>query len=331
MSLLIGIDGTTLDDATRARLGDKRVAGVILFSRNYQDRAQLSELIGSMRAVRRNLLLCVDQEGGRVQRLRTGYTDLPPLAAIGALYQRNRKAGLRACGLHAWLMAHEVLASEIDFSLAPVADLARGNQAIGDRAFAADPLACAELTAVYVDRMIRSGMAATLKHFPGHGSVTPDTHVELASDERSLAELAHTDLLPFSVGIEAGAAAVMMAHISYPRVDRKAAGFSKRWIHGVLRNTLKFRGLVMGDDVSMAGAAAAGGIGERVTAHYRAGCDLVLVCQPEAVDEALGVRVPRVKSAKLKSLRARDTRWAQKVMNSSEFALRAEQLRSLLA
>jgi beta-N-acetylhexosaminidase len=331
MSLLIGIDGTTLDDTARTQLGDKRVAGVILFTRNYQDRAQLRSLISEIRGVRRNLLVAIDQEGGRVQRLRNGFTALPALADIGALHQRNRKAGLHACALHAWLMAHEVLASEIDFSLAPVVDLARGNQAIGDRAFAVDPVACAELAAVYVDRMIRSGMAATLKHFPGHGSVAPDTHLELASDERSLAELAHTDLLPFAVGIEAGASAVMMAHVSYPRIDRKAAGFSKRWIKGVLRDTLRFRGLVMGDDVSMAGAAAAGSIAERVGAHYRAGCDLVLVCEQRAVNEALAARIPRVKSARLKALRARDARWAQKVVDSSEFALRSEQLRSLLS
>lgn len=330
MSLLIGIEGTALNETERHWLADPRVAGVILFSRNYSDREQLQALTGSIRSLRRNLLLAVDQEGGKVQRLRHSFVELPPLAQIGELYARDRQAGLQACGLHAWLMAHEIIAADIDLSLAPVADLERGNRAIGNRAFSADPLLSAELTAVYVDRMYRSGMAATLKHFPGHGSVIPDTHEEAASDDRSLATLALTDLLPFAVGIKAGAGAVMMAHVSYPQVDRKPAGYSKRWIHGVLRGTLGFRGVVMGDDVSMVAAADAGSISERVSAHYRAGCDLVLACQPAAVEEALSARVPRIRGAKLKSLRSRDGKWARQVVASSEFAQRQTQLWSLL-
>lgn len=330
MSLLIGIEDTRLSATSRARLADKRIAGVILFARNYTDKAQLAELVADIRAVRRGLLIAVDQEGGPVQRFRSEFTALPALARIGALFAADRRAGTQACALHAWLMCHELLALDIDLSLAPVADLARGNRAIGERAFHADPVLNAELVALYVDRMERSGMAATLKHFPGHGSVPEDTHHDVATDRRTLSALAHTDLLPFAVGIQAGARAVMLAHVSYPQVDRRPAGYSRRWIRDLLRHTLRFRGVVMGDDVSMAGAASAGDVADRVRAHYRAGCELVLACQPEAVDAALAARIRRLPVARVKTLRGRDIRWARKVLASSEFADRRTQLEELL-
>lgn len=332
VSLLIGIAGTTLATHERAWLADRRVAGLILFSRNFTDPAQLRALVADVRSVRRRLLLCVDQEGGRVQRLAQGFTPLPALAAIGQLYAADRTAGRAACLLHAWIMATEVLAYDIDLSLAPVADLGFGNAAIGDRAFSAAPQDCAELTALYVDRMWRCGMAATLKHFPGHGAAGPDSHHEAVVDPRALGELARTDLLPFAAGIAAGAHAVMTAHISYPQVDAAAAGYSKRWIGKILRGMLRFRGVVMGDDVSMAGAAAAGSIAERVRAHYRAGCDLVLACQPDAVPEALSVQPqPRLKGTHQRLLKARDPKWARHLLEGEEFAERVHRLKELLS
>lgn len=331
MSLLIGIAGTALAAHERAWLNDRRVAGVILFSRNYTDPTQLRELVGEIRSVRKRLLLCVDQEGGRVQRLAHGFTPLPALAEIGRLYAVDRHAGREACLLHAWIMATEILAHDLDLSLAPVADLGTGNAAIGDRAFSAGAQACAELTALYVDRMWRCGMAATLKHFPGHGAAGPDSHLEAVVDPRALGALAGADLLPFAAGIAAGAHAVMTAHISYPQVDAAAAGYSKRWIGKILRGTLRFRGVVMGDDVSMIGAAAAGSIADRVRAHYRAGCDLVLACQPEAVPEALSVQPqPRLKGAHQRLLKARDPKWARHLLEGEEFAERVHRLKELL-
>lgn len=332
MSLLIGIAGPELAAHERDWLADRRVAGVILFTRNYRDPEQLRALVAAIRAVRRRLLLCVDQEGGRVQRLRQGFTELPPLAAIGQLYAADRSAGREACLLHAWLMATEILAYDIDLSLAPVADVGFDNVAIGDRSFSADPRIAAELTALYVDRMWRCGMAATLKHFPGHGAAGPDSHFETVTDGRTLDALAARDLLPFAAGIAAGAHAVMTAHIRFPAVDpQHAAGYSRRWIGKVLKGTLGFRGAVMGDDVSMVAAAEAGTVADRVRAHYRAGCDLVLACQPEAVPEALSVAPqPRLKGQLHRQLKARDPKWARHLRDDDDYAARTERLKTLL-
>jgi beta-N-acetylhexosaminidase len=184
-------------------------------------------------------------------------------------------------------MASELRASGIDFSFAPVVDLARGNAAIGLRAFHADPSITAELAQAYVRGMHLGGMAAVLKHFPGHGSVAADTHKATAIDPRSLEEMYRDDLQPFAQCIEARVEAVMMAHVIYPAVDSHPAGYSKIWIEKILRSELDFRGAIISDDISMAAAGAAGSVGDRVRAHLDAGCDLVLACFPEVVDEAL--------------------------------------------
>jgi beta-N-acetylhexosaminidase len=175
----------------------------------------------------------------------------------------------------------------LDLSFAPVADLERGNLAIGDRAFHADPLICAELTAVYVDTLQRCGMPATLKHFPGHGSVLADTHHDRAIDPRPLPQILDEDVLPFATAIAAGARAVMMAHVEYPQADAHAAGYSRYWIQQVLRAGLGFQGVVISDDIGMVAGAALGAVSARLDAHARAGCDLVLVCDPAQVPAAL--------------------------------------------
>jgi beta-N-acetylhexosaminidase len=184
-------------------------------------------------------------------------------------------------------MASEVRASGVDLSFAPVVDLGRGNRAIGDRAFSADPDVVAAFTRAYVQGMHDAGMAATLKHFPGHGSVLEDTHVDDAIDDRPLDEIRELDLVPFEAGISAGADAVMMAHVVYPQVDKDPAGYSARWIGDILRDEMKFRGVVFSDDIGMAAAFSAGGIKARIDAHLDAGCDVVLVCHPELVPESL--------------------------------------------
>ncbi|HUW53102.1 MAG TPA: beta-N-acetylhexosaminidase [Rhodanobacter sp.] len=286
--LMIGVAAPELAEHEKAWLRAPGVAGVLLFSRNYRSREQLQALCDSLRDVGGDeLLIAVDQEGGPVQRFRDGFTRLPPLAAIGAVYDRDRAEAVRLAEEHAWVMASELRASGVDFSFAPVVDLARGNAAIGLRAFHADPAATAELGQAYVRGMHLAGMAAVLKHFPGHGSVATDTHKAAAIDPRSLADIRRDDLRPFAECIDARVEAVMMAHVTYPAVDHRPAGYSTIWIEQILRGELGFAGAVISDDISMAAAGTAGSVGERVRAHLDAGCDLVLACFPEVVEEAL--------------------------------------------
>lgn len=285
--LVIGIAGPALAAHERDWLRHEAVGGVILFTRNFVSREQVRDLCGELRdAAGKPLLLCVDQEGGPVQRLREGFSRLPELARFGVQYDRDAEAALADAERHAWLMASEIRGIGLDLSFAPVVDLKRGNRAIGERAFHPEPRIAAELGRAYVRGMHAAGMAATLKHFPGHGSVLEDTHFDAAVDPRPLATLRGEDLLPFEAGIAAGAEAVMMAHVSYPAVDADPAGYSKPWID-LLRHALGFRGVVFSDDIGMAAAESAGGVKARIDAHYDAGCDAVLVCAPTLVADAL--------------------------------------------
>ena len=286
--LVIGVSGHELTARERDWLQHDACAGVILFLRNFASKAQVMELTQSIReAAPRPMLLCVDQEGGRVQRFRDGYSKLPPLEGFDALYRRDADAALELAREHAWLMASEIRATGLDLSFAPVVDLARGNRAIGNRAFSPDPQVVAAFTRAYVDGMHAAGMAATLKHFPGHGSVPEDTHFEVAIDDRSLDQLRGLDLVPFAAGIDAGAEAVMMAHVTYPQVAPEPAGYSPRWIREILRQDMGFRGVVFADDIGMAAAFGAGGVKARIDAHLDAGCDIVPVCHPDIVEEGL--------------------------------------------
>ena len=289
--LVIGVAGTELTAQERAWLQHDAVAGVILFKRNFASRQQVADLSAAIReAAPRPQLLCVDQEGGRVQR-------------FDAIYHRDPAAALALAEEHAWLMASEIRASGVDLSFAPVVDLARGNRAIGDRAFSDDPQVVAAFTRAYVRGMHSVGMAATLKHFPGHGTVLEDTHFDDAVDPRPLETLRAQDLVPFAAGIEAGADAVMMAHVAYPAVAPEPAGYSPRWIGEILRDEMGFRGVVFSDDIGMAAAYSAGGIKARVDAHLDAGCDVVLVCHPQLVDESLrAVEGRRLNTAALTGL-----------------------------
>lgn len=285
--LVIGIAGPALAGNERDWLRHAAVGGVILFTRNFVSREQVTALCEDLRtAAGKPLLLCVDQEGGPVQRFRDGFSRLPELARLGALHDTDADAALAQATEHAWLMASEMRAIGLDLSFAPVLDLKRGNRAIGERAFHLEPRVAAELGRAYVRGMHAAGMAATLKHFPGHGSVLEDTHFDVAVDPRPLQMLRAADLLPFEAGIAAGAEAVMMAHVSYPAVDADPAGYSPRWID-LLRNELGFRGVIFSDDIGMAAAESAGGVAARIHAHYEAGCDSVLVCAPSLVPEAL--------------------------------------------
>ena len=286
--LVIGVAGKTLSAEERDWLQHPSCAGVILFTRNFASRAQVAELSQAIRAAApRPQLVCVDQEGGRVQRFREGYSALPSLDGFGRLYATDPDAAMALAHEHAWLMASEIRASGVDLSFAPVVDLGRGNRAIGDRAFSADPNVEAELTRAYVRGMHAAGMGATLKHFPGHGSVLEDTHFDEAVDNRSLEAIRELDLVPFAAGIDAKADAVMMAHVVYPQVAPEPAGYSPRWIQDILRKEMGFRGVVFSDDIGMAAAFSAGGVKARIDAHLDAGCDVVLVCHPDLVEESL--------------------------------------------
>lgn len=290
--LMIGVAGTELQAHERDWLQHAACAGVVLFARNFASQAQVAELAAAIReAAPRPQLLAVDQEGGRVQRFRDGYTALPALEGFDALFAPDPDAALALAREHAWLMASEVRASGVDLSFAPVVDLGRGNRAIGNRAFSPDPRVVAAFARAYVEGMHQAGMAATLKHFPGHGSVPEDTHVDTAIDDRPLQAIREDDLVPFAAGIAAGADAVMMAHVIYPQVAPDPAGYSRTWIE-LLRGEpatggLGFRGVVFSDDIGMAAAGARGGVGARVNAHLDAGCDVVLACHPEIASEAL--------------------------------------------
>ena len=286
--LIFGISGTELTAQERDWLQHPAAAGVILFKRNFASRQQVTELAAAIReAAPRPQLLCVDQEGGRVQRFIEGFTKLPALAPFGPLHDRDPGAALRLAQEHAWLMASEIRAIGLDLSFAPVVDLGRGNLAIGDRAFHADPQVVAAFTRAYVQGMHAAGMAATLKHFPGHGSVLEDTHFDEAIDPRPLDVLEREDLVPFAAGIEAGAEAVMLAHVTYPAIAPEPAGYSPFWLKDVLRDRMGFRGVAFSDDIGMAAAESAGGIKARIDAHLDAGCDVVLVCAPALVEDSL--------------------------------------------
>lgn len=286
--LVIGVAGTELNAQERDWLQHDACAGVILFKRNFASRAQVSELSAAIRAAApRPQLICVDQEGGSVQRFQAGYSALPALEDFGRVYAADPVAALELAQEHAWLMASEVRASGVDLSFAPVVDLGRGNLAIGNRAFSADPQVVAEFTRAYVRGMHAAGMAATLKHFPGHGSVREDTHFNDAIDPRPLEAIRAEDLVPFVAGIDAGADAVMLAHVVYPQVAPEPAGYSPLWIKTILREEMGFRGVVFSDDIGMAASFSAGGVKQRIDAHLDAGCDVVLVCHPKLVEESL--------------------------------------------
>ena len=222
-----------------------------------------------------------------MQRFRDGFSRLPALKRLGERYAYDAAGALALAEQHAWLMASEILALGIDLSFAPVADLGRGNRAIGERAFHDDPAVVAAFTAAYVRGMRRAGMAVTLKHFPGHGSVLEDTHFDTAIDPRAFDEIERSDLYPFSAGQAAGAAAVMMAHVIYPTVSDLPAGYAPVWIRDILQQRLKFSGIVFSDDIGMAAAESAGGVKARIYAHLDAGCDIVLVCAPVLVEESI--------------------------------------------
>lgn len=283
--LMIDIAGLHLSALERERLCHPLVGGLILFARNYASPQQLEQLTAAVHALRSPPLpIAIDHEGGRVQRCRDGFTRLPAMRRLGELWDREPQAALHAARGVGYVLAAELRARGVDLSFTPVLDLDWGRSSvIGDRSLHADPAAVVPLAGALIEGLHRAGMAACGKHFPGHGWVEADSHVDLPIDERRFEELA-PDLEPYR-RLELDA--VMPAHVIYRWLDPRPAGFSRFWT-GLLRNDLGFDGVIFSDDLSMAGASVAGGIIERCMAAWDAGCDLLLVCNsPDAVGELL--------------------------------------------
>lgn len=280
--LMLDIGGTELTAEDRELLAHPGTGGLIFFARNFENREQISALVKAIRAVRPEILVAVDQEGGRVQRFREGFTRLPPMRRLGERFDLDpNQASKQAYKLGA-LMASELVACDIDISFAPVLDLDFGQSSvIGDRSFHTQAPAVTALAGAFIDGMRAAGMAATGKHFPGHGFVQADSHLELPVDTRTLDEISAADLVPFRE-LADRLAGIMPAHVVYEQVDAQPAGFSSFWLQTVLRQQLGFSGVIFSDDLAMAGAAIAGSYAQRADAALSAGCDMVLVCNDRA-------------------------------------------------
>ena len=304
--LIIDIAGLSLTKIDRQRLSHPLVGGIILFARNWQDRAQLTQLCKQIKKVRRDLLICVDHEGGRVQRFKTdGFTHLPPMRALGERWLRDGKGGEGAGAMQAtnaasacgFVLGAELRACGVDFSFTPVLDLDFGESSvIGDRAFARDPRMVSLLAKSLMHGLLQSGMANCGKHFPGHGFVKADSHTDIPVDKRSLKAILAVDAAPYG-WLNSTLNSVMPAHVIYPKVDARPAGFSSKWLNDILRGQLGFNGAIFSDDLSMAGARLIDdqevSYTEAAMAALNAGCDMVLLCNQSlnggaAVDELIG-------------------------------------------
>jgi beta-N-acetylhexosaminidase len=282
--------GPALTEDDRRRLRHPAAGGVILFAHNYENPEQLLALTEEIAGLRDPALpICVDHEGGRVQRFTLGFTAIPPMRRLGVLWDRDREAARRAARAVGTVIAAELGAHGVDFSFTPVLDLDYGSSAvIGHRALHYDPNAVGALAAQLIEGLAAGGTAAVGKHFPGHGYAAADSHVAVPADPRTVKELFGKDLVPYRAAIKAGLAAVMPAHVIYAQADAEPAGYSKYWLQEVLRGKLGFEGLIFSDDLSMEGASTAGGVPERARAALAAGCDQVLLCQnPAGQDELL--------------------------------------------
>ena len=288
--LLLDIAGTRLDANDRRRLQHLLTGGLVLFARNWIDRAQLTALTTEIKAIRPDLLICVDHEGGRVQRFRSdGFTHLPAMAVLGDLWMADAMAATNAATAAGYVLGAELRACGVDLSFTPVLDLAHGGSTvIGNRAFHRDARVVSLLAKSLMHGLLQAGMANCGKHFPGHGFVAADSHVAVPVDQRSLKTILADDAKPYD-WLSTSLASVMPAHVIYPKVDAAPAGFSARWLQQILRGELGFQGAIFSDDLSMAGAQVAGGVLAGALAALGAGCDLVLLCNQSVVEGGAAV------------------------------------------
>lgn len=332
-ALMLDLEGLSLTEDEKQLISRPHVGGIILFSRNFQSVAQVRALVAEIRAIRPGLIIAVDQEGGRVQRFREGFVRLPPMKVFGDLHAVSPDEARQRSYQCGWLMASEVLAVGVDLSFAPILDVDCGiSQVIGDRAFHADPQVAVRLLREFIRGMSDAGMAATGKHFPGHGSVAADSHVALPVDERPWAEIEAHDLVPFSL-LARELQGIMPAHVIYSRVDPSPAGFSRFWLQDVLRQRLGFDGVIFSDDLSMEGAVATGSFSDRANAALDAGCDMVLVCNHRAgaleVLEALERRGQFPEQSRFVALHGRFSHDWESLHASADWALTREAVAAL--
>ena len=277
--IIVSIEGKKLSEDDRHTLQHDLIGGVILFSENYEDREQLMELVRSIKKVKSpELIVCVDQEGGRVQRFRQGFYKLPSFNELGKIYDRTKEEGLRASFLAAQVNALELMDVGIDFSFSPVIDIDHGlSDIIGDRSFHSIPEIVTELSDSYINGLKSIGMKAVVKHFPGHGGVTLDSHIDKPIDERSLDDL-DNDLKPIQSLFNKDVSAIMTAHICFPSIDSSMVTFSEYWLNDLLRQKFQFQGLVFSDDLSMGATEEIGLMEERINLALSSGCDVVICC-----------------------------------------------------
>jgi len=295
--LIIDVAGTSLTKDDRRRLKNPLTGGIILFARNWENRAQLTSLCAAIKSIRKDLLICVDHEGGRVQRFKTdGFTHLPPMRALGELWMKDQLAATNAATACGYVLGAELRSCGVDFSFTPVLDLDFGESSvIGDRAFARDPRVVTLLAKSLMHGLLQAGVMNCGKHFPGHGFVKADSHHEIPVDKRSLKAILADDAAPYE-WLNTTLTSVMPAHVIYPKVDSRPAGFSEQWLTYILRGQLGFGGAIFSDDLSMAGARTINGkqvsYTQAAACALNAGCDMVLLCNQsvdggKAVDELL--------------------------------------------
>lgn len=288
--LMIDIEGLKLIDADIKRIKHPLVGGIILFTRNFKNKIQLKNLIISIRKLKEDLLIAVDHEGGRVQRFQDEFTNIPKMNSIGLIYQTDKSQANIIAKLTGWVIANELAEVDIDFSFTPVLDIDYGNSSIiGDRSFHHDFQAVSELASSLVEGLFFGGMQSVGKHFPGHGYIKADTHLEIARDNRLLETIQNNDMLTFDRLIQNGIKAIMPSHVIYSLCDQDPSGLSDFWLQDQLRGKLKFKGAILSDDMSMKAAQdTVGNISLRVKRALIAGCDMVLLCNsPNEVDELL--------------------------------------------
>lgn len=323
--VMIDLEGLTPSQSEKEKINHPNTGAVILFSRNYSSPEQVTQLIKDIRHARDgDILIAVDQEGGRVQRFQTGFTRLPPASTFTQSPDLAKSAG--------WLMATELLAVGIDFSFAPVLDIDCGiSEIIGNRSFSQDHKVATQLASNFRKGMNSAGMAATGKHFPGHGAVALDSHLTLPYDNRDLQDIRDKDLQPFKQLIAEGLEAIMPAHVVYPQIDSLPAGFSSQWIQKILRDELNFNGTVFSDDLSMEGAASIGDFPYRAKLALQAGCDMVLVCNnstaADEVLESLPITSSHIREKRLQIMRGKPQFSRTQLINNDKWQQLSQTIR----